>query len=103
MSKCLAWSQTETDLIINHPDWTDDDLALAVSGLGTPRTAKAVEARRKRMGIRRPRPQAGPSRWHAAMRAAKGRAEGWPSVPTAYDAQDRKHLRALLAVIEGVA
>lgn len=92
MSAYAEWGQEQMDLITAHPNWSDHDLAVALSQIGPMRTPKAVEARRKVMGVRRARVKGKPSQWHAAMRAANERLQGWPSVPSTYEAQDRKHV-----------
>jgi hypothetical protein len=99
----IAWTKAQDDFIRDHVEWHDVSIAINLERIGPERTAKAVEARRKALGVKRQAPARGSARWHAACIAANEKTQGWPSVPRAYQEQDRKHLKSILHALRGAA
>lgn len=84
-----AWTDGQTMFLRTHADREDDDLAVSLSLIGPPRTARSVAERRRVLGIYKP---LAPADRTAHFR----RSDGWPILPGTQEERDRKYV-ALLA------
>jgi hypothetical protein len=96
MNLAIGWSVRQDEIMAAHPDWSDDDLAIAVSAAGAPRTTKAIEARRKVLGMKRSDP-ANRGYWTPeSARQARERQNGWPAMSASPEDRDASFVRRLL-------
>lgn len=86
-----SWEPAEEAILIKHQDCTDNEIAAILELGGFRRTITAVQARRKHLGISRPR----------VVEAKDYTPRGWPSMPGEYWERDRAFYQAVIR--EGVA